>query len=350
VNQPPSANATSGRRPTMLDVARTAGVSLKSVSRVVNGEAAVRPELVERVNAAIQHLRYVPDVRARHLRQQGSVATSIGFVLVDVANPFFSGVLRGIEEVARQHDCLVLSASSDGDPKRLDQLIEDFLERRVAGMVIVPRGSGSAMLSSDMMRDVPVVFLDCEPLGPTDHPFDVVRSDHREGARRMASHLIRHGHRRVAFLGDDVGIFSANLRLQGFLDAMADALIDVDPALVITGGRDATEWNALVRAWLSELDSKPTAIVCAQNFVTIGTVAALHELGLQHKIAVVGYDDVELAGLLQPGLSVQPQEPLQLGRRAGEILFDRLAGFSGSPIHEVGLPPFVERGSGEIRP
>jgi LacI family transcriptional regulator len=351
LGQPPQQPlGTSGRRPTMLDVAKTAGVSLKTVSRVVNGEQAVSPERAQRVTDAIRALRYVPDVRARDLRQRTTAATSIGFILVDVSNPFFSGVLRGLEEVARKHDCLVLSASSDGDPDRLDQLVEDLLERRVGGMVVVPTGTTSTMLISSMMRDVPVVFLDCEPQGLPDHRYDVVRSDHRRGAAAITQHLINHGHRRIAFLGDDLSVFSANLRYEGFADALIAAGIPPDAQLVHTGSRDAVQWEAFARGWLETVASRPTAIVSAQNFVTIGTVAALHALGLQHQIALVGFDDVEFAGLLDPALSVQPQEPRELGRRAGAILFERLAGATMPPSHDVSLPPFVARGSGELRP
>lgn len=194
------------RRPTMRDVAEAAGVSLKTVSRVVNHEDGVSQDLAQRVGTAVASLRYVPDERARNLRQTESRATSIGFSLVDVSNPFFSAVLRGLEEVARAHNCLVLSASSDHNQGRQDQLIETFVQRRVAGIVVVPCGPELGLLNSDFLRQTPVVFVDCEP---ETGQFDLVRADHYGGAFELTQHLIAHGHRRIGFLGDDTAIFSA---------------------------------------------------------------------------------------------------------------------------------------------
>ena len=175
------------RRPTMRDVADRAGVSFKTVSRVVNVEGGVSPDLVERVEAAVQALGYRPDGRARHLRQGGTTTGAIGFILVDVANPFFSSILRGIEEVARTHDTLVLAGSTDGAVAREDQLIEAFVSRRVDGLIIVPSGTGAGALQGELDRGTPVVFLDLEP---SDSAVDLVRSDHRGGAELATRHLL----------------------------------------------------------------------------------------------------------------------------------------------------------------
>jgi LacI family transcriptional regulator len=333
------------RRPTMRDVAERAGVSFKTVSRVVNDEAGVSPELVARVAEAIDELGYRPDDRARQLRQGGSTRV-IGFALVDVANPFFSSILRGIEEVARRHGYLVLSGSTDGDADREHQLIEAFLDRRVDGLLVVSSDPSGGPIFGEIARGTPVVFLDLEPEPTT---FDLVRSDHEGGAVRATEHLIAHGHTDIAFLGDDPHIFSAGCRLRGYQRAMAAAGLTVRDDRAICGHYSVDRWYEIVLDLLRS-DDPPTALFTAQNFVTIGGVQALHELGLYREIALVGFDEVEMAAAVEPGITVVPQHPLQLGRRAAELLFDRLGGLTGPAQRDVVASDLIARGSGEIPP
>ena len=334
------------RRPTMRDVANLADVSFKTVSRVVNNEGGVSASLVKRVEDAVAELGYRIDDRARNLRTRERSADTIGFVLVDVSNPFFGGLLRGIEEMASERGCLVLSGSTDRDPVREQQLIESFVGRRVDGLVIVYSGSNSLELRSEAARGLPVVFLDLEPEGST---MDLVRSDHYGGAKLATEHLLAHGHTDIAFFADDGAVFSATLRQQGFVDAMAEAGIDVSDNRMVTGSHSSDEWQSIV---FDHLDSgpHPTAIFSAQNTITVGTIAALHARGLRNTIAQVGFDDIALADVLSPGITVVQQDPLELGRRAAERLFARIDGEDGPPVKQIMNSPLVERGSGEIRP
>lgn len=333
------------RRPTLRDVAERAGVSFKTVSRVVNGEPGVSEDVAARVAAAVQALGYRPDDRARRLRQGGSTRV-IGFVLVDVANPFFSAILRGIEEVARHHGCLVLSGSTDGEPGRERQLVDAFLDRRVDGLVLVSSDPTSGQLAAEIDRGTPMVFLD---LAPGSADVDLVRTDHTGGARAATEHLLAHGHRDIAFLGDDVSIFSARCRLDGYRAAVHEAGLPVRANRVVTAHHGAEQWTAEVVRVLSGR-SRPTALFTAQNFVTIGAVRALHQLDLHHDVALVGFDDVELADLVEPGISVVPQVPSELGRRAAERLFERLQGGDAPPVHDILPTQVIARGSGEIPP
>jgi LacI family transcriptional regulator len=333
------------RRPTLRDVAELAQVSFKTVSRVVNEEGGVSDELVSRVESAITELGYRPDDRARRLRQAGTQTGTIGFVLVDVANPFFSSILRGIEEVAVANGSLVLSGSTDGSDEREDQLIETFVARRVDGLIVVTHQLHDGPLQEEIRRGTPVVFLDLEP---TNLSADLVRSDHRGGAVLATRHLIGHGHRRIMFLGDDPTIFSARLRLEGYKAAMKQAKLPVGPQVVIHGRHTVEEWRAIVSERLRAPDA-PTAIFSAQNFITVGAVQAIHDCGLQRSVAQVGFDDIDLADVVDPGITVVPQQPRELGRRAAERLFDRIGGASGPLVRQVLPPSLIERGSGEIR-
>lgn len=334
------------RRPTMRDVAREAGVSFKTVSRVVNGGDGVSAVVVARVEQAILALGYHPDGRARHLRSGDSRTGAIGFVLVDVGNPFFSSILRGIEEVARAEDCLVLAGSTDGLVDREDQLVAAFVARRVDGLIVVPSGTGDGALGAELLRGTPIVFLDLEIGTAT---VDVVRSDHYGGAYAATAHLLAHGHRDIAFFGDDPRIFSASLRLDGFRAALADAGVTVPDSRVVTGHFTTAVWDDTISRYLGRPDL-PTAMFTAQNFVTIGGASALHRRGLQHRVAQVGFDDVDLAEVVHPGLTVVPQHPGELGRRAAELLFRRIDGSDEPVQHVVLASPIIERGSGEIAP
>jgi len=329
----------------MRDVAERAGVSFKTVSRVVNDEGGVSDDLVVRVRQAVELLGYRRDDRARRLRQ-GARTGTIGFVLVDVANPFFSAILRGIEEVARSEEYLVFSGSSDGIEDRQNQLVEAFVARRVDGLIVVCSGPGSGSLGHEVDRGTPVVFLDLEPERLDS---DLVRSDHRGGAALATRHLREHGHRDIAFFGDEATVFSARLRLDGYRDAMKEGRLEIAEGRVVHGRHSSDVWRRMISEYLARNDP-PTAIFTGQNFITIGAAQALHDLELRETIAHVGFDDVELADVVRPGISVVPQHPLDLGKRAAELLFARLAGSTAPFIREIVPASIIRRGSGEILP
>jgi LacI family transcriptional regulator len=335
----------SARRPTMRDVAQEADVSFKTVSRVVNGESGVSAELADRVAAAISTLGYRPDQRARDLRQSRTRSATIGFVLPDVANPFFGNVFRGIEEVASARGCLVLAGSTDGSEQREHQLIEAFVERRLHGLIVVPIETAT-VLRAEIERGTRVVFVDLEPDLET---FDLVRSDHYAGALTATRHLQDRGHVDIAYYGDKPEGFSARLRLAGYTDAVEGSGQTRRPEWVATGSHTENEWREIIGEHLRQ-HPEITALVSAQNYVTLGAAHALRDLGRRDHIAQVAFDDVDLADLVVPGISVIPQQPRDLGRRAAEILFARIDGDDSAPIEEIMSSAIIERGSGEIPP
>lgn len=327
----------------MRDVAEAASVSLKTVSRVVNNEASVTPGLEDRVRLAIRSLGYRPDDRARSLRRGASTSRSIGFVQMDVANPFFSSIFRGLENVAQRKDFLVLAGSSDAEPGREEALIETFIARRVEGLVIASGRSDLSVLTAELEHGTPVVFVD---LDPAIDAVDVIRSDHYGGAAAATRHLLDHGHVRIAFLGDDATLFSAGERRRAFVDTMTDA--GQPTPWVLSNLIGPAESERAADDLLMAVDP-PTALFTAQNFVTIGAVKALHRLGRQHDIALVGFDDIDVAELIEPQITVVPQDPLLLGRLAGERLFARLDGDRRPSQRQILSSVVIPRGSGEIR-
>jgi LacI family transcriptional regulator len=334
------------RRPTMKEVATLAGVSLATVSRVVNDDGKVRPDLAEKVREAVSLLGYRRDLTATNLRRADRQSASVGLVFDDVANPFHAALLRGVETVARTRGVLPLVGSSDEDPARERELAEAFLARRVDGLIVVPAGPDQSYLRSERDAGVGLVFVD-RPAAFIDA--DCVLSDNAGGATAATAHLIKRGHRRIGFLGDRRQIFTAVERLRGYREALSEHGIPYDGSLVRMGLHDSEAAFAAVGDLLAR-DEPPTALFSAQNLITVGTVERLRALGLHRKIAVVGFDDLTLAAALEPGLTVVAQDANELGRLTAELLFARLDGDRG-PTRRIEVPTtLIERGSGELVP
>jgi LacI family transcriptional regulator len=338
----PYGQATRPGRATMNDVAARAGVSLKTVSRVVNGEPGVLPTTAERVARAIADLGFRRNDSARQLRT--GRAAGIGLILEDVADPFYSVVTRAVEQVVRANDCLLLTGSCDDDPDREQELALALCERRVDGLVIIPAATDHAYLAHEMSAGLPVVFVDRPPINLA---ADFVLADNVGGVRSGIEHLLAHGHRRIAYLGDDPAIFTARERLSGYRGALAAAGVPVDEDLIVMGRAEP----GAVRAALDRLLAGPNAATALFSGNNRLTTAVLRDLaGRVERPALVGFDDLELADLITPGLTVVAQDPAGLGRVAATLLFDRLAGLSDAPRRVVLPTMLIPRGSGEAPP
>jgi LacI family transcriptional regulator len=333
--------ATERGRPTMMDVAQHARVSLKTVSRVVNGEERVSPATVSRVQKAISDLGFRRNEHARALRQH-RVSRMLGLVIKDVANPFYSAIARGVEQEVRDRSLLVVSGSSDEDTERERELIEVLCERRVGGLLIVPAGSDYTFLGPEIALGTPVVFIDRPP---SNLDADTILLDNFGGARAAVRHLLNQGHGRVAFLGDFPKVYTTAERLRGFRAAMSEAGSKPDPELVKLGCHDTGSAEAATQHMLA-LEAPPTAIFAANNRITFGVLRAL--AGCGKRPALVGFDDFELAPLLSPPVSVVAYDPVELGRQAARLICERLDGVAGPPKEIVVPTQVVPRGSGEL--
>ncbi|SDM98324.1 LacI family DNA-binding transcriptional regulator [Allokutzneria albata] len=327
----------------MSDVARLAGVSIKTVSRVVNDEPGVHPATAERVLAAIERLGFRRNLSARNLRRGSSTGT-LGVILEDVGNPFYSVLTRAVEEVARTQGRQVLTGSSAEDPGRERELALEFCARRVDGLIVVPAGIQHGYLVPEMQAGMPVVFVD-RPAG--DVVADTVLVDNIGGTAEAVKHLAAHGHRRIAFFGDAPDIFTASERLRGFREGCARSGVRYGEDLVFMGPHTEAGVAALLDRVLGGSDPA-TAVVSGNNRITVHMLRALYHRPARP--ALVGFDDFELADLLNPPISVVQHDASLLGRAAAELLFARLEGDS-SPPRRVVLPTrLVARGSGEVSP
>jgi LacI family transcriptional regulator len=346
LDRPNPSAAQNRRRPTIREVAALAGVSLKTVSRVVNGEPAVSAKVRSRVLAAVDRLGYRPNLTASSLRRADGKSATIGVVLEDVGNPFSSTLHRSIEDVAGERGVVVLAASSDEDASREREIVSAFTSRRVDGLIIIPASHDHSYLLSERQAGTAIVFVDRPPAFLD---ADTVLTDNDLGVRRGIRHLIGHGHRRIGYIGDLLSISTAVMRYQGYLDELAAADIAVDESIVRLDCRGIASAET---AAIELLSSKrpPTALFTGQNLITIGGFRALRKLGLHNRVALIGFDDFLLADLLEPAITVIAQDPAAIGRAAAEVLFRRLDGDHAPSAHHIVPSRLITRGSGEIRP
>jgi LacI family transcriptional regulator len=289
-------------------------------------------------------LGYQHNTTASNLRRNDQRTLTIGLLLDDVANPFSSALHRAIEDIAHQHNTLVFAVSSDQEDAREDQLIRAMATRRVDGLIIVPNSSSAAGLQQFRRLPRPAVCVDRPAAIPN---VDCVLVDNREGACTAIHHLAAYGHQRIAFLGDRETIWTATNRYLGYIEALALHGLTLDRRLV---RQNLHSIAAAEEATLTLLDSEepPSALFTGQNLITIGALRALQQRGLQHRVALIGFDDFLLADLLSPPISVIAQNPAAMGRTAAELLFARLEDNTLPPRQIMIATQLIVRGSGEI--
>lgn len=331
-------------RPTLRDVALLAGVSAKTASRVINAEPGVSPSKVDAVQRAIAQLNYRPNFTASSLRRSNGRTATIAAVLENLANPYSSALHRALEDVARARDVIIVAGSVDEDAERERTLVRAFAMRQADGLVIVPASANQSYLTREIHAATPVVFVDRPPMGV--HA-DAVLVDNQAGAAEAVHHLVAHGHRAIAYLGDLRTIATARQRFQGYKEALADHGIR-PVAEHIAHDLHTSDAAAEAASRLLTTHPAPTALFTAQNLVTIGAIRALRDLGRHHEVALVGFDDFPLADLLQPAVTVVAQDPYTMGNLAATLIFRRLDGETWEPTSHLVPTRLIARGSGEI--
>lgn len=320
----------------MRQVAAQAGVSAMTVSRVINESPRVSEDARGRVEAAIAELGYVPNRLARGLIRQKTSA--IGVIVPDVANPFFTLVVRGAEEVAWRAGYHVILCNTQADLERERSYLEDMLAFQVEGLLIAPVGERSRPNLRVLKKNgVPFVLIDRSISG---YDGDLVQGDSIAGAHRLVEHLIELGHRRIAMVTETAEVSTARDRVSGYRQALEDAGIEFRPELVAEAS--AIDPRAAHDATLALLDlpEPPTAIFSVNNIAVVGVAEAIRERGLEipKDIALVCFDDIEHASRFHPFLTVMAQPAETFGTIAMQLLLDRLAGRVAERRRLVVLP------------
>lgn len=299
----------------MIDVAKLAGVSVATVSRVLAGSAHVSRETREKVLRAMEDLDYKPNMLARNLRKMQS--KTIVVVIPDISNPFFSDVIRGIQHVAREHGYHVLLGDTQNDVNAELDFIEMIKERAADGVILTTARTSPEKIM-EMAREVPLVMA-CEYIEGAELP--MVTIDNVFSAKRVVDHLAALGHRRIGFIAGPLHVIISRDRLQGFVQGLREHGIQQDSSLILEGDFTISSgYEQAVR--LLQLPDPPTAIFASNDEMAIGAIKAIKHMGLKvpQDVAVVGFDDIRMATVIEPALTTIYQPKFEIGKKAMEFL------------------------------
>jgi LacI family transcriptional regulator len=304
----------------MADVAKRAGVSVSTVSHVLNKTRTVAPETIRAVEEAIAEVAFTPNIVARSLVR--SSTNAIGVALSAITNIYFGEVVRGIQSECARHRLMMFFADTADDPEIQFEVVRELHQRRVDGMVLAPVPDRENRTLNYLKRHkIPVVFVDRS----VDGPFDQVVVENRKPMKELVAHLVGHGHRRIALISGLDGLSTTIERVEGYVAGLAAAGLALDRSLIQDGSSDIeTAYGAVHRLIAS--NHPPTAIITANNKMTIGAMKALRGLGrkVPGDIALAGFDDFEWAESFEPRLTVIAQPCHAMGVRAVGMLQKRV--------------------------
>ena len=307
--------------PTIVEVAKRAGVSIATVSNVIRGTRRVSSKLEERVRTAIRDLDYYPNEIARSLKVKQT--RMLGMVLPDITNPFFPEIIRGAEDTAFERGYFLVTANTDEQGGRERRIVSALRSYRVDGILLASAsGNDTTHIRSTMQAGISIVCLDRSVPGIK---MDAVLLDNIRGGRECVRHLIQCGHRRIAIITGSLELQTGRERLRGYEDALKEAGISLDPGLILEGDfRDASGYR-LGKELLCRR-TKPTAIFVCNGVMTLGVLKALEELGMQcpEDIALATFDDLAGDRSFHPHLTAVVQPSYKMGARAATILMDRI--------------------------
>jgi DNA-binding LacI/PurR family transcriptional regulator len=320
------------RAVTMRQIAERAGVSLGTVSHVINNTAKVREKLRERVLEAIHGLGYQPSQLARGLRRNQT--NMLVMIIPDVTNPFFPAVVRGVEDVAYKNSFRLVLCNTDNDARKEISYLSEMRSYRPAGWLLIPAvDSQIAVEFRSSESQAPVVCLDRQPEGWNG---DLVLVANEAGARSATRHLLRMGHRQLAVITGPLHLGNAVERLQGFKRALAEAKVAIEADYIQEAGFERNSGYQAARRLLRMLP-RPTAIFACNDLMALGVLLAARELGLHcpEDLSIVGFDNLDFAEFTAPALTTVHQPGYQLGTTAARLLLERIAGSSQAPQNVV---------------
>jgi DNA-binding LacI/PurR family transcriptional regulator len=316
------------KRPTIKDVAERAGVSVSTVSYVLNNSGPVASDRRNRVLDVVRALEYLPNDSARRLKRRS--ASVIGVIVPELSNTFFAMVVEGVQRAAFARGVLMVLVIPDDEEQSDERQGQLMRSQRIDGVLYLS-GTGSMPGSVyELTRSGPVVLID-ERIPGLKLPALVC--DSRRGAREVATHVLDQGHRRIAVIGGPSALWTAQQRLAGYREAFAGAGLDPDSVPVFEGDYRQGSGKALAAAALSS-DARPTALICANDLMAIGAMEYCREAGLPcpDYVSIVGFDDLPLTSMLTPGLTTVRQPAHELGFGAVTMLLDILNGVEPGPV------------------
>lgn len=318
----------------LKDVAIKAGVSIATVSRVLNDAKNVNPKTRLKVQKAIKALNFQPSRVARRLRAQAGQSKLIGFVIPDIQNPFYVDVIRGVEDTASKMGYAIIMSNFSQDAAKEKLYLDIMRSESVDGLIVAPAHEHDREVISLIETGLPVVCVD-RVLADID--VDVVVVDNRQGAREAIELLVKLGHRRIAYLSGPQEIPTYRERQAGYEDALHNHNIIVDKSLIKIGDSTHQSGKILTEEFL-KMSNRPTALFTGNNLITLGALEVLHDhkLRLPDDMSIIGFDDMYWSSSLNPSLTAVSQPGYEIGRRAADMLFQRIAD-PGRPTIKVTL-------------
>lgn len=306
---------------TIYDVAKEAGVSHMTVSRVINGKKGVKPETREKVLKAIEKLGYTPNSLARSFVLQKT--HTIGLIISDITNPFFTTLARGVEDTAMNKNYSVILCNTDEDPEKEQIYLEVLARKRIDGILLASATGKKTTLKTILMKNIPLVLIDRKIEGLDN--VDVVKGDNVSGAYLLTKTLINYGHKRIGIILGYKHIATFYERLEGYKKALTEANIQIDENL-IKFDKPSKDSGFKLTMELLNMKNPPTAIFGGNNFISIGVMIAIKELGLKipDDVSLVSFDDIEIMSQVYPFLTVISQPAYSMGVIATELLIRRI--------------------------
>ena len=322
------------RNPTIKDIARLANVSTTTVSHVLNSTRQVSEDLSNRVQVAIRDLEYKPNAMARALRVHSS--KTLGLIIPDNSNPFFSEIALGAEDCAFRHGYSLFLCNSRHDSARELTYMTTLSTYAVDGLILSAVSGDLDQLSEFVKSGIPLVVVDRKLAAPD---IEFIHSDHIEGAREATQHLVEFGHRRIGIITGPIDVHSALDRIQGFEEILNEHGIPNDPDLSVRGDFQVESGRRAAQEMM-ELPDPPTAIFACNDMMAIGALQTLRTLGLgvPEDVSLVGFDDIFLASLLDPPLTTVAQSAYTIGEMAVARLVERMNGSKNLMTQEFCLP------------
>lgn len=306
--------------PTLVDVAREANVSLKTASRVLNGETGIATATAKRVRTVMVRMGYRPNELARALK--GKKSAAIGMVVPNLADPFCASAVQSVQEVARSKGHVVIITSSGGDEALEQEELETLVRRQVDGLIIAPADGRRNTVGSFLSANIPVVSFD-RPFSGTE--IDSITVTNQDAVREATEHLLSHGYRRILAIGARPELYTGSERVTGYVNTMKRARLKKNAYLV---DHENKLTDDVIRKLVMNGGEKPEAILTLNGITTMLVLRSLRSLGIQvgKDIALISFDDFDLAEIHNPSLTVVRQPAAELGRRAAELLFTRMEG------------------------
>jgi len=304
-------------------VAEHSKVSIATVSRVINNDPKVSRETVLKVQASIAALEYKPNRVAQRLRSSNSKTKLLGLIIPDIQNPFFVDVVRGVEDYAYQNNFAVMIGNFGQDEKKEKLYLDIFQSENIDGLIVAPIHGKDKGIENLVKKNIPVVCID---RGLTEIDVDVVKVDNELGAFNAIDHLLYMGHKRIAFISGNFKIPTYIERMSGYKKALEKHGVPFDESLVFARNNDYRSGFEIAQKIL-ELEQRPTAIFSGNNLLTLGALEAIHaeNIKIPEEISIIGFDDMPWSISLNPPLTAVRQPGFDMGRKAAEMLYERIA-------------------------